>query len=118
MMNLGQSSPVSRNETQNGGGVGGGIAQAEFAMFNSKRLQSDLEAMGNKLKQHEDNLKFLKSQKNKLDEAIVDLQGSRSYSYISVIYVYFGLRFCCELQCVCFVFFCSSYEQASFVSYS
>ncbi|CAE6075589.1 unnamed protein product [Arabidopsis arenosa] len=73
MMNLGQSSPVSRNETQNGG-VGGGIDQAEFAMFNSKRLQSDLEAMGNKLKQHEDNLKFLKSQKNKLDEAIVDLQ--------------------------------------------
>lgn len=87
MMNLGQSSPVPRDVTQNGG-VGGGIAQAEFAMFNSKRLQSDLEAMGNKLKQHEDNLKFLKSQKNKLDEAIVDLQGSRSYSYISVLYVY------------------------------
>lgn len=72
MMNLDQSSPVARNETQNGGG----IAHAEFAMFNSKRLESDLEAMGNKIKQHEDNLKFLKSQKNKMDEAIVDLQGS------------------------------------------
>lgn len=69
MMGLNQSSPV---ETQNGGG---GIAHAEFAMFNSKRLQSDLEAMGIKLKQHEDNLKFLKAQKNKLDEAILDLQG-------------------------------------------
>ncbi|EOA24112.1 hypothetical protein CARUB_v10017344mg [Capsella rubella] len=75
MMGLEQSSPIPRDETQNGGGGGGGgIAQAEFAMFNSKRLQSDLEVMGNKIKQHEDNLKFLKAQKNKLDEAIVDLQ--------------------------------------------
>ncbi|CAH2064714.1 unnamed protein product [Thlaspi arvense] len=64
------TSPASRDETQNGGG----ISQAEFAIFNSKRLQSDLEAMGSKLKQHEDNLNFLKSQKNKLDESIIDLQ--------------------------------------------
>lgn len=60
-------------ETQNGGGM----SQAEFALFNSDRLQSDLEAMGNKIKEHEDNLKFLKSQKNKLDESILKLQGSR-----------------------------------------
>lgn len=57
-------------ETQNGGGM----SQAEFALFNSDRLQSDLEAMGNKIKEHEDNLKFLKSQKNKLDESILKLQ--------------------------------------------
>ncbi|XP_010503576.1 PREDICTED: protein DEFECTIVE IN MERISTEM SILENCING 3-like isoform X2 [Camelina sativa] len=74
MMGSDQSSPVPRNETQNGGVGGGGIAQAEFAIFNSKRLQSDLEVMGNKIKQHEDNLKFLKAQKTKLDEAILDLQ--------------------------------------------
>lgn len=73
-------SPVSRDGTQNGGG----ISHAEFALFNSQRLQSDLEAMGHKIKQHEDNLKFLKSQKNKLDESIVDLQGEfcPAYNYI------------------------------------
>lgn len=53
---------------------GGGISQAEFALFNSNRIQSDLEAMGIKLKLHEDSLKFLKAQKNKLDESILDLQ--------------------------------------------
>ncbi|ESQ45615.1 hypothetical protein EUTSA_v10010429mg [Eutrema salsugineum] len=69
------ASPVPRVVTQNnGGGEGGGMSQAEFAMFNSRRLQSDLEAMGRKIKQHEDNLLFLKSQKNKLDESILDLQ--------------------------------------------
>ncbi|KAJ0231446.1 Protein DEFECTIVE IN MERISTEM SILENCING 3 [Hirschfeldia incana] len=60
-----------KDVTQNGGG---GISQAEFALFTSNRIQSDLEAMGLKLKQHEDSLKFLKSQKNKLDESILDLQ--------------------------------------------
>lgn len=30
---------------------------------------------GMKIKQHEDNIKFLKTQKNKLDESILDLQG-------------------------------------------
>ncbi|KAF8091579.1 hypothetical protein N665_0443s0036 [Sinapis alba] len=59
-----------KDVTQNGGG----ISQAEFALFTSNRIQSDLEAMGIKLKQHEDSLKFLKAQKNKLDESILDLQ--------------------------------------------
>ncbi|KAG2326853.1 hypothetical protein Bca4012_035758 [Brassica carinata] len=63
--------PKETNVTQNGGG---GISQAEFALFTSNRIQSDLEAMGIKLKQHEDSLKFLKAQKNKLDESILDLQ--------------------------------------------
>lgn len=66
-------------ETSSGGGTqnGGGMSVAEFALFNSDRLQSDLEVMGNKIKEHEDSLKFLKSQKNKLDESILKLQGSR-----------------------------------------
>ncbi|KAH0892811.1 hypothetical protein HID58_055240 [Brassica napus] len=59
-----------KETTQNGGG----ISQAEFALFTSNRIQSDLEAMGIKLKLHEDNLKFLKAQKTKLDESILDLQ--------------------------------------------
>ncbi|KAF8045023.1 hypothetical protein N665_5731s0001 [Sinapis alba] len=65
-------------ETSSGGGGtqngGGGMSQAEFALFNSDRLQSDLQVMGNKIKQHEDNVKFLKAQKNKLDESILALQ--------------------------------------------
>lgn len=67
--------PKETSSRDNGGG--GGMSQAEFALFNSDRLQSDLEDMGNKIKQHEDSLKFLKSQKNKLDESILELQGSR-----------------------------------------
>ncbi|KAG5393752.1 hypothetical protein IGI04_023715 [Brassica rapa subsp. trilocularis] len=59
-----------KETTQNGGG----ISQAEFALFTSNRIQSDLEAMGIKLKTHEDSLKFLKAQKTKLDESILDLQ--------------------------------------------
>lgn len=45
-------------------------------MTNSKRLQDELEKTGSKMKQHEDNLKFLKTQKNQLDDAILDLQVS------------------------------------------
>ncbi|KAH0864574.1 hypothetical protein HID58_081785 [Brassica napus] len=77
-------------ETSSGGGTqnGGGMSVAEFALFNSDRLQSDLEVMGNKIKEHEDNLKFLKSQKNKLDESILKLQvhmGKLHTSGISTI---------------------------------
>ncbi|KAJ0253756.1 Protein DEFECTIVE IN MERISTEM SILENCING 3 [Hirschfeldia incana] len=53
---------------------GGGMSQAEFALFHSDRLHSDLEVMGDKIKQHEVNLKSLKTEKNKLDESILDLQ--------------------------------------------
>lgn len=67
------SSPISRDESQNGVGVA--AHSIEYSMFNSGKLQSDLQAMGIKLKQHEDNIKILKSQKNKFDEAIFELQG-------------------------------------------
>ncbi|CAH8358793.1 unnamed protein product [Eruca vesicaria subsp. sativa] len=65
-----QLDPKETSSTDNGAGM----SQVEFALFNSDRLQSDLEGMGNKIKQHEDNLKFLKAQKNKLDGSILDLQ--------------------------------------------
>lgn len=35
--------------------------------------------LGLKIKQHEDNLKYLKSQKNSLEESIVDMQGMLSF---------------------------------------
>ncbi|KAJ8446217.1 hypothetical protein Cgig2_015988 [Carnegiea gigantea] len=46
-------------------------------MSNSKvalKLQDELEKIGSKMKQHEDNLKFLRTQKSQLDDAILDLQ--------------------------------------------
>ena len=46
-----------------------------FWSFGMQRLQDELENSGSKLKQHEDNLKFLKTQQNQLDDAILDLQG-------------------------------------------
>ncbi|XP_024029766.1 protein DEFECTIVE IN MERISTEM SILENCING 3 [Morus notabilis] len=52
----------------------GGFSQAESIIHYSKRLQDDLHMIGMKIKQHEDNIKFLKSQKNKLDDSILDLQ--------------------------------------------
>ncbi|XP_010519431.1 PREDICTED: protein DEFECTIVE IN MERISTEM SILENCING 3 isoform X2 [Tarenaya hassleriana] len=63
-------SPSSaKHETKNGG-----KSHVEFALFNTKRLEDDLRAVGKKIKQHEDNIRFLKAQKNKLDESILDLQ--------------------------------------------
>lgn len=86
---------------------GGGISQAEFALFNSNRIQSDLEAMGIKLKLHEDSLKFLKAQKNKLDESILDLQGSNR-----IVYLYHILSWeKWEVLMFLVFFFGSSYEQ-------
>ncbi|XP_022972950.1 protein DEFECTIVE IN MERISTEM SILENCING 3-like isoform X1 [Cucurbita maxima] len=63
------SSCVVRNDMQNGG-----FAHAEYIFNFSKKLQEDLQTFGMKIKQHEDNIKFLKTQKSKLDESILDLQ--------------------------------------------
>ena len=46
-----------------------------MVMFYVQKLQDELEKIGSKMKQHEDNLKFLKTQKSQLDDAILDLQG-------------------------------------------
>ncbi|KAL1203369.1 Protein DEFECTIVE IN MERISTEM SILENCING 3 [Cardamine amara subsp. amara] len=74
LVNMEQSSPVSKDESQNGGGS----AHLEFSVFNSAKLKTDLQAMGVKLKKHEDNIRFLKSQKIKFDEVITELQGRLS----------------------------------------
>ncbi|KAM5557604.1 protein DEFECTIVE IN MERISTEM SILENCING 3 [Rosa sericea] len=64
-----ETSVVLKDETQNGG-----FAQAESIIFYTKRLQDDLHVIGLKVKQHEENMKLLRSQKNKLEESILDLQ--------------------------------------------
>uniref|UniRef100_A0A803L2J8 Protein DEFECTIVE IN MERISTEM SILENCING 3 n=1 Tax=Chenopodium quinoa TaxID=63459 RepID=A0A803L2J8_CHEQI len=54
----------------------GALPYANTIMSNSKKLQDEVEKTGSKMKQHEDNIKFLKAQKNQLDDAILDLQVS------------------------------------------
>ncbi|GAA0150594.1 viral or transposable element protein [Lithospermum erythrorhizon] len=64
------SSPmiIPKEEMQNGTNQ-----QAEMAVCLSKKLQNELQAMGLKVKQHEDNCKFLKGEMNKLDDMILDM---------------------------------------------
>ncbi|CAN1227947.1 Protein DEFECTIVE IN MERISTEM SILENCING 3 [Linum grandiflorum] len=52
----------------------GGFVQAQSVLLSSKKLQDDLQTMGLKIKQHENNIKLLKNQKNKLDDSILDTQ--------------------------------------------
>ncbi len=40
-----------------------------------QKLQDDLHMLGMKIKEHEENIKFLQTQKIKLDDSILDLQG-------------------------------------------
>ncbi|RVW89017.1 Protein defective in meristem silencing 3 [Vitis vinifera] len=51
-----------------------GFSKAESAVNNSKKLQDELQTLGFKIKQHEDNIKYLKTQKDNLDGSILDLQ--------------------------------------------
>ncbi|KAL3724539.1 hypothetical protein ACJRO7_029676 [Eucalyptus globulus] len=66
---------VDQNEgspNANSGVPSGGVIQADTLMNSSKRLQDDLQSLGLKIKQHEDNIKSLKTQKNTLDDSILD----------------------------------------------
>lgn len=47
---------------------------AEATIYNSKKLEDVVHEMGLKIKQHEENIKFLKTQKNGLDNSILDMQ--------------------------------------------
>ncbi|KAL0382441.1 UNVERIFIED_CONTAM: protein DEFECTIVE IN MERISTEM SILENCING 3 [Sesamum calycinum] len=68
----GEDSPYSvpRQEMQNGAHN----QQAESISNHSKKLQDDLHELGDKIKHHEDNVKYLKTLKNKLEESIVEMQ--------------------------------------------
>ncbi|KAK9093971.1 hypothetical protein Scep_025440 [Stephania cephalantha] len=52
------------------------LYKAECFARQSQKLQDDLESLGLKIKHHEGNLRFLKSQENMLDEYILDVQVS------------------------------------------
>ncbi|KAK9704705.1 hypothetical protein RND81_07G006000 [Saponaria officinalis] len=52
-----------------------GAPYANCLMTGTKKLQDELEKTGSKMRQHEENLKLLKVQKNQLDDAILDLQS-------------------------------------------
>ncbi|KAG8381135.1 hypothetical protein BUALT_Bualt06G0090900 [Buddleja alternifolia] len=69
---VGQNSPFSREDMQNGMHS----QHAESTVNRSKKLQDDMQELGKKIKHHEDNLKYLKSLKNKLEESILDLRVS------------------------------------------
>uniref|UniRef100_A0A6N2K9V6 Uncharacterized protein n=1 Tax=Salix viminalis TaxID=40686 RepID=A0A6N2K9V6_SALVM len=64
-----ETSMFVRDEIQNGV-----FPQAQSIIYNAKKLQDDLHVFGMKIKHHEDNIKFLKSHKYKLDDSILDLQ--------------------------------------------
>lgn len=52
----------------------GRISPVESVVYTSKKLQDDLESLGLKIKRHEENIKFLKSQKNALEDSVLDMQ--------------------------------------------
>ncbi|KAK8658376.1 hypothetical protein V6N13_036583 [Hibiscus sabdariffa] len=68
-VDLNETSFDSRDETQNGG-----FSEVKSIMESSEKLQDDLRMLGLKIKQHEDSIKLLKTQKNKLDDTILDMQ--------------------------------------------
>ncbi|XWS61334.1 hypothetical protein CRYUN_Cryun07bG0117500 [Craigia yunnanensis] len=68
-MDQNEASFVARSEMQNGG-----FLQAKSIIESSEKLQDDLRMLGMKIKQHEDSIKLLKTQKNKLDDSILDIQ--------------------------------------------
>ncbi|KAK8484399.1 hypothetical protein V6N11_001657 [Hibiscus sabdariffa] len=68
-VDLNETSSDSRDEMQNGG-----FSEVKSIMESSEKLQDDLRMLGTKIKQHEDSIKLLKTQKNKLDDNILDMQ--------------------------------------------
>ncbi|CAN4089562.1 unnamed protein product [Withania somnifera] len=47
---------------------------AEAVICNSKKLEDAMQEIGLKIKHHEDNIKYLKTQKNRFDDSILDMQ--------------------------------------------
>ncbi|KAG5558852.1 hypothetical protein RHGRI_008715 [Rhododendron griersonianum] len=50
--------------------------QAERVLCTAKKYEKDIQMLGLRIKKHEENIKFLKSQKNSLDDSILDMQVS------------------------------------------
>ncbi|CAN4089557.1 unnamed protein product [Withania somnifera] len=56
----------NRDKMQNG--------SAEAFIYSSKKLEDAMKEIGLKIKHHEDNIKFLKAEKNRLDHSILDVR--------------------------------------------
>ncbi|KAF5188358.1 Defective in meristem silencing [Thalictrum thalictroides] len=71
-----------------GGGIqNGGLLKVESIMELAQKCNDDVEKFGMRIKHHEDNLKFLKTQMDNLDESILDMQvnlGKYYYSRLEV----------------------------------
>lgn len=52
----------------------GALYQVQIPSHTSQKLQEDLEMLGQTIKDREENIKFLKSQTNSLDESILDMR--------------------------------------------
>ena len=46
-----------------------------YVLFSQQKLNDDIQKLALKVKHHEDNLKFLKTQINGVDESIIDMKG-------------------------------------------
>ncbi|XP_022763799.1 protein DEFECTIVE IN MERISTEM SILENCING 3-like isoform X1 [Durio zibethinus] len=68
-VDLNEASFVERDEMQNIG-----FSQAKSIIESSEKLKDDLQMLGMKIKQHEDSMRLLEAQKNKLDDSILDMQ--------------------------------------------
>lgn len=60
------ASPFANHGIQNG--------VADSAAYKAKKCQDALQETGLKVKRHEENMKFLKTKKNRLDDLVIDLQ--------------------------------------------
>lgn len=63
------NSKVPKDEMQDGG-----LSLEDPINLHSKKLQDDLQTMGMKIQLHEDNIRFLRTLKDKLVDSIIDLQ--------------------------------------------
>ncbi|KAJ1382820.1 hypothetical protein SESBI_43942, partial [Sesbania bispinosa] len=68
-VNLNENSVDTQDNVQNGD-----FLQAESFIRHSQKLQDDLHKLGIKIKQHEDNIALLNTEKNKLDDSILHLK--------------------------------------------
>ncbi|XP_017973165.1 PREDICTED: protein DEFECTIVE IN MERISTEM SILENCING 3 [Theobroma cacao] len=87
-----EASSVARDEMRIGG-----FSHAKSIIQSSEKLQDDLRMLGLKIKHHEDNIKLLKIQKNKLDDSILDMQVMRG-KYHSSSAPKIGNENCSHLQ--------------------
>lgn len=51
-----------------------------------QKYQDDLQKLGIRIKEHEDIIKFLRTQKNSIDESILNLQGMQHRCQQSALY--------------------------------